>query len=143
MAEAKVLLVDDEIEFLESASERLGLRGFQVDTAENGPAALAKIEGKIYDAIVLDMMMPGQDGLETLKQALAKKPDLQIILLTGHATVEKGIQAMKAGAMDFLEKPANLDELAEKIKQGQAKRIQIEQKDRQQAVSDIMKRVGW
>ena len=102
MLQPNVLIVDDEPEFLETVAERLANRGFSVETASNGAVALEKIGNQIFDAIVLDLMMPEIDGMETLKRALKKKPDLQIILLTGHATLQTGIEAIKLGALDFM-----------------------------------------
>ncbi|MGD8562376.1 MAG: response regulator [Desulfarculaceae bacterium] len=143
MEQAYVLVVDDEQEFLESVSERLANRGFFVDTAQNGEQALKKIAEKIYDAIVMDLMMPGIDGMETLKRALAKKSDLQIILLTGHASVQLGVEAMRQGALDFMEKPADLDLLAAKIKEGKARRTEMDEQTREAAVREALKKYGW
>jgi len=143
MAEARVLIVDDEVEFLESIGERLRNRGFVVDTAGSGSQALEMIQSSIYDAIVLDVMMPGLDGMATLKQALARKADLQIILLTGHATLEAGVEAIKLGALDFMEKPADLDLLARKIKQGQERRLELDAQSREEAVREALKKYGW
>ncbi len=143
MSEARVLIVDDEQEFLESIAERLSIRGFLVDTATSGDKALEKIQGNIYDAIVLDLMMPGIDGITTLKQALAKKADLQIILLTGHATLETGVEAIKLGALDFMEKPADLDLLTEKIKEGRERRLELDAATREEAVREALKKYGW
>jgi DNA-binding NtrC family response regulator len=143
MAEARVLIVDDEVEFLESIGERLRNRGFVVDTASSGSQALDMIQSAIYDAIVLDLMMPGIDGMATLKQALAKKADLQIILLTGHATLETSVEAIKLGALDFMEKPADLDLLAQKIKEGQSRRLELDAQSREEAVREALKKYGW
>jgi len=143
MAEANVLVVDDEPEFLESVAERLANRDFAVDTAADGEQALDKIQGNLYDAIVLDVMMPGLDGMETLQRALAKKPDLQIILLTGHASVQTGVEAMRRGALDFMEKPADLDQLAAKIKEGKARRMEMDAETREAAVREALKKYGW
>jgi DNA-binding NtrC family response regulator len=143
MEEARVLVVDDEKEFLEGISERLRNRGFSVETSENGLDALNKVKETGYDAIILDLMMPQLDGLETLRQALAKRPELQVILLTGHATVEKGVEAMKLGAMDFFEKPADLDQLVAKIKEGKSKRMVLVEKKRQKVIDEILQKRGW
>ena len=102
----KVLLVDDEADFLDTLSERMRDRGMDVSTTTSAEDALKKLDAESYDAIVLDLMMPEMDGLELLKAIKKKRPELQVILLTGYATVGKGIEAMKLGAVDFLEKPA-------------------------------------
>ncbi len=143
MLQPNVLIVDDEQEFLEAVAERLANRGFSVDTAQNGADALDKIASNIFDAIVLDLMMPGIDGMETLKRALKKKPDLQIILLTGHATLQTGIEAIKLGALDFMEKPADIDALAAKINEGRDRRIEMDEQVREEAVRAALKKYGW
>ena len=143
MLQPNVLIVDDEPEFLETVAERLANRGFSVDTALNGAQALDKIDSQIFDAIVLDLMMPEIDGMETLKRALKKKPDLQIILLTGHATLQTGIEAIKLGALDFLEKPADIDLLAAKINEGRTRRIEMDEQVRETAVREALKKYGW
>jgi DNA-binding NtrC family response regulator len=143
MAEARVLIVDDEAEFLDSIGERLRNRGFQVDTALNGREALQKVQGNLYDAIVLDLMMPEMDGLQTMEKALEKKPELQVILLTGHATLEKGLEAMKGGALDFLEKPVDLDLLIQKIAEGKSRRVLLEDQLKDAAVKEALKKYGW
>ena len=107
----KVLLVDDEPHFIKMLAERLSVRGFSVETAGGGSEAVERVKEEPYDAIVLDLLMPEMDGLETLKQLKEINPDLQVILLTGHGTVDKGVEAMKLGAMDFVEKPADFHDL--------------------------------
>jgi DNA-binding NtrC family response regulator len=143
MDEARVLIVDDEAEFLDSIGERLRNRGFQVDTALSGSEGLQKVQGNIYDAIVLDLMMPDMDGLQTMEKALEKKPELQVILLTGHATLEKGLEAMKGGALDFLEKPADLDSLIQKIEEGKSRRVLLVDRIREKAVRAALRKYGW
>ena len=113
----KILIVDDEKDFLDVISDRLKARDMNVSTATSAAAALKKIDEDSFDAVVLDLQMPEMDGLEALKKMKEKNPDLQVIFLTGHATVEKGIEAMKLGAMDLIEKPADLTTIVERIKQ--------------------------
>lgn len=142
MAE-KVLLIDDEVEFLENLSERMRLRGMEVNTAETAEHAVAAIDGQDYDAIVLDLQMPDMNGIEMLKVIRKTHPDMQVILLTGKATLEAGIQAMKLGAMDFMEKPADIESLTEKIKKAQAKKMVIVEKETAEKVNDILSHKGW
>ncbi len=138
----KVLLVDDEKDFLEIMAQRMEARGFEVTTAGSAEQALSIIDKKPFDAIVMDFQMPGMDGMEALKAIKAKGPELQIILLTGYATVEKTVEAMQAGASDFLEKPADIEVLAKKIKKATAdKNIQVE-KQTEERVKDILQRFG-
>jgi DNA-binding NtrC family response regulator len=139
----KILLVDDEKDFLDVMSERIQARGMDVTTAESAEKALESVESGGYDAIILDLMMPGMDGLQTLKAIKKKNPDLQVILLTGHATVEKGIEAMKLGAMDFLEKPADLDKLTEIIHKAQARKMVIIERRMEEKMKQIIGTKGW
>ncbi|UCD18528.1 MAG: response regulator [Candidatus Zixiibacteriota bacterium] len=143
MAAAKVLLVDDEVDFCTVLAERMENRGFQVETAQSGMEAVELVKGKAYDAIVLDLAMPEMDGIETLKALLKINPDLQIILLTGRATLQKGIEAVKLGAVDFLEKPADIDALVGKIKEAQLKRDELFEKRLEDSISEIMKKKSW
>lgn len=143
MATAKVLIVDDEKEFSDVLAERMESRGYEVDTVESGTEALKRVPEKNYDAIILDLAMPKMDGIETLKRLLEMDSDLQIIVLTGHATVKKGIEAVKKGAAEFLEKPADINVLTEKIKSAQSKKTLLFEKRMEDAVSDIMKKKGW
>ena len=138
----KVLLVDDEKEFLEIMSERMKARGMEVTTAESADQAMSIIEKESFDAIIMDFQMPGMDGMEALKAIKNKKPELQIILLTGYATVEKTVEAMKIGATDFLEKPADFEALAEKIKKAKADKMLIVEKQTEEKIKDILKRFG-
>jgi len=139
----KVLLVDDEKEYLEIMSERMQARDMDVTTATSARQALEIIEKESFDAIILDFQMPGMDGMDALKAIKAKKPELQIILLTGYATVEKSVEAMKIGATDFIEKPADLEVLAEKIKKAKAKKMLIVEKQTEDKVKDILKKYGF
>lgn len=139
----KVLLVDDEVDFLETLCERMRLRDMDVTTSASPLDAIKKVQEKDYDAIIMDLKMPQMDGLQLLKVLKEKNPDLQIILLTGHATVEKGIEAMKLGATDFLEKPVDLNVLTEKIHKAQAKKMIIVKKHTEEKIKKILKVKGW
>jgi len=138
----KVLLVDDEKDFLEAMSERLRARDMDVTTASSASEAFEKMENEPFDAIILDFQMPEMDGMEALRSIKAKRPESQIILLTGYATLEKGIEAMKIGATDFLEKPADLEVLSQKIKQAKAEKMVIVEKQQEQKVIDAIKKYG-
>lgn len=111
-----VLLIDDDREFLDILSERLTIRGMEVTTAASGQTALDLMAKERFDVVVLDLQMPEMDGLQVLAQLAARNSTQPVILLTGHATVSRGVQAMKLGATDVLEKPVDIRELAEKIK---------------------------
>jgi two-component system OmpR family response regulator len=141
--EIKVLLVDDEPHFVKLLAERLEGRGVNVETAGGGPEALDKVKDEPYDAIILDLLMPDMDGLETLKQLREINPDLQVILLTGHGTIDKGVEAMKLGAMDFVEKPADFKALMEKIKEAKDKRMLLVEKRHEERIKELMKSKSW
>lgn len=143
MPAERVLLVDDEPEFVQVLSQRMESRGVGVDTAASGREALEKVRGKSYDAIILDLAMPEMDGIETLKRLLEDNPDLQVILLTGYATLQKGVEAIKIGAMDFLEKPAEIQELMEKIRKAKATRMLIVEKRAEEKIKSILETKGW
>lgn len=139
----KVLLVDDEEEFTSILSERMKSRGFDVDITNSGVNALKKVKQKSYDAIVLDLYMPEMDGIDTLKNLIEKNPDLQIIFLTGHATLEKGIEAVKLGAVDFMEKPVDIDKLIEKIYDAKTKKDLLSEERTKKDIDDLLKKKGW
>ena len=139
----KVLLVDDEVDFVEMMSQRLEIRDMDVETALSGDEALKYIERKQIDVMLLDVQMPGRDGLETLKETKKRKPLVRVLMLTGHATVEIAIQGMKLGADDFLIKPTDTEELIKKIGAAyEQKKIQ-EDRIRQAEIENITKRRGW
>jgi DNA-binding NtrC family response regulator len=117
-----ILIVDDEVQFLNILAQRLERRGLTVETAESGETALEKVKSKQFDTIILDLFMPGMDGFETLRRIREKDPDIHIIILTGQATVDRSVEAMKMGASDLLEKPVNLNKLMEKIGEALSKR---------------------
>lgn len=112
---AQILLVDDEEQFLNMLSRRLKEHGLKVDAVTSGDDAVEKIKNKNFDAIILDLVMPGMGGIETLKRIRKENPDLQVIILTGYPTKEKTVEAMKEGALEFLEKPADINTLLDKI----------------------------
>ncbi|MBU0909140.1 MAG: response regulator [Proteobacteria bacterium] len=141
--QAKVLLVDDEEEFCNMLSERLETRGLKVNTVLSGEDAVARVENQNFDAIIVDLAMPGIDGLETLRRIKEKRPDLEILMLTGHGTVKSGIEAMKLGAEDFLEKPVDMKVLLEKISEAKHKRMLILEKKSQEEVENIIKSKSW
>ena len=138
----KVLLVDDELDFLEAMSERMTARGMEVTTASSAKEAIEIIEKISFDAIILDFQMPEMDGMQALQTIKAKRPESQIILLTGYATLEKGVEAMKIGATDFIEKPADLEALSDKIKKAKAERMLIADKQQADKVLAAIRKYG-
>ncbi|MCF8079943.1 MAG: response regulator [Desulfobacterales bacterium] len=129
MAIAKVLLVDDETPFVEAMSRRLKKRDIEILAAFSGAEALdmLKNDGSV-EVVILDVKMPGMDGIETLGEIRKKFPLVEVIMLTGHATVETGIEGMKLGAFDYLMKPCDMDVLMNKLKEAVAKKRKHEEK---------------
>lgn len=110
-----ILLVDDEAGLLDFLSKRLQRRGFTVAIAETGHEALAVMETFRPQVVVLDVLMPGMDGLETLREIRRRFSDVEVLLLTAHASTEVAMRGMELGAFDYLIKPVTLGELVEKI----------------------------
>ena len=142
MAE-KVLLVDDEEAFLSIMSERMKNRGMTVLTTASATEAISIVEAESFDVIVLDLQMPGMDGLEAINTLKSKQPELQIILLTGHVTLERGIEAMKLGAADLMEKPADINILEYKIRKAHATNRILAQKRTEEKIKEIIENKGW
>ena len=117
---AKVLIVDDEQDFLDIMAERLQARGMDVSTATSAQDALEKVQSETYDAVVMDFLMPEMDGFTALKLFKEIQPDQAIILLTANVREEARIAAKKLGAMEVIEKPADLNLLAQKIEEAEA-----------------------
>jgi DNA-binding response OmpR family regulator len=123
MEKFKVMIVDDEVDFLETIVKRLKARNIDVNGVESGYQALEVLDHRNPDVIILDVKMPGMDGIETLREIKKKKPLTEVIMLTGHASVESGIQGMQLGAFDYVMKPIALDELLEKIRQAYERKL--------------------
>ena len=117
---AKVLLVDDEKDFLDIMAERMGARGLDVATAGSAEDALKMVIAESYDAVIMDLMMPEMDGLKALKLFKNLRPGLSIILLTANVPEEKCLEAIQLGAMAVIEKPADLNLLTQKIEEAKA-----------------------
>jgi DNA-binding NtrC family response regulator len=117
----KVLLIDDEPDFLEAMAVRMRVRGLEVKTTTSILDALSMTESESFDVIIMDLMMPEMKGLEALKTLKDQEPESQIILLTGYATREIEAQALKLGAVDLIEKPADLDHMMEIIRKARAR----------------------
>ena len=107
----RVLLVDDEPDFTDTLVRRLGMRQLHVHGVYSGAAALDYTDRNPVDVVVLDVRMPGMDGIQTLREIKARHPLVEVIMLTGHANVEVAIEGMKLGAFDYLMKPVKIDDL--------------------------------
>jgi two-component system, OmpR family, response regulator CpxR len=110
-----VLVVDDERDFVDPLAERLAARDFSVQTAYSGDEALARVSVADVDVVILDVLMPGKDGIRTLREIKERKPLVEVIMLTGQAMVKTAIEGMKRGAYDYLMKPTELVDLIDKI----------------------------
>ncbi|MFC1856795.1 response regulator [Thermodesulfobacteriota bacterium] len=125
-ATIKVLLVDDEKEFAESLSKRLKLRDFETDIAHDGEQALEVIKEGKHDVMVLDLRMPGIDGMEVLSQVKKSNPDVQVVVLTGHGTDKDEAAAKKLGAFAYLKKPVDIDHLIGALKKEKMKVLLVD-----------------
>ena len=135
----KLLMVDDEVKFLESISKRLELKNFDVTTASNGQEAIASAEKGLFDVAVVDFKMPGMDGAQVLKTLKANHKYLEIIMLTGHATVDSAVECTKLGAFKYLEKPYDFDKLVEVITEAYQERLKKKFEHNQKRIEEIQK----
>jgi DNA-binding NtrC family response regulator len=126
----RLLLVDDEEMFLEYLSKRLRNLRYDVTTCLTGEEVLEKLRQCDCDVVILDVLMPGIDGLETLVEIKKMKPLTEVIMLTGHASMESGINGMRMGAFDYLRKPFDTDELVSKIDRAYERKIEQEERIR-------------
>ena len=118
----KVLLVDDEVEFVQTTAKRLTRRRLNVEAAHSGAEALEMLAATEADVVVLDVRMPGMSGLDTLREIKGRHPLVEVIMLTGHVSVEVAIEGMELGAFDYLMKPVEFDELVYKIQDAHKKK---------------------
>ena len=130
MNPCRVLLVDDEVEFVQTVTKRLGRHELSVQAVHSGDDALCHLAGNPTDVVVLDVKMPGMGGIETLREIKARQPLVEVIMLTGHASVEAAIDGMELGAFDYLMKPVEFDELLYKIQDAHRKKSLQEAKIR-------------
>jgi len=128
MEAMKIMLVDDEERFLSTTQKLLTKKGIDVVTAASGAEALETLNHKYIHVVILDVKMPGMDGNETLKKIKRQFPLVEVIMLTGHATVESAIDGLKSGATDYLMKPTEIDDLIAKAREAFRKRLALEEK---------------
>jgi DNA-binding NtrC family response regulator len=128
MKGARILLVDDEVDFVDIMLKRLKKRDLQAFGAYSAEEALEILEHQLIDVVILDVKMPGTDGIDALRRIRAIHPLVEVIMLTGHATVESAIDGMKLGAFDYLMKPTDLDDLLEKVNEAYEKKLRHEEK---------------
>ena len=143
MLETKLLLVDDEEAFVAAMEKRLTMRNIKITTAYTGEEGLRKLdEDPDIDVVLLDVKMPGMDGIATLREIKNKHPMTEAIMLTGHATVESAIEGMKLGAFDYLMKPCDMDELVAKVEEAKTKRRAHQEKIIEAAGRELRGRRG-
>lgn len=141
MAIATIMLVDDEVPFVEAMTKRLMRRDLEVEQAFSGKEAIGKLaDGGKAEVVILDVKMPGMDGIDTLKEIKSKVPLVEVIMLTGHATVESAIEGMKLGAFDYLLKPCDMEHLISKVSEAASKKRQHEEKIINARINEITTR---
>ena len=141
MTIANVLLVDDEKKFVETMAKRLIKRELNISKAYSGEEALTKLASdENIEVVILDVKMPGMDGEETLKEIKKRHPLIEVIMLTGHATIESGIEGMKLGAFDYLMKPCEMDTLLAKVDEAAIKKRRHEEKIVEARIKEITSR---
>jgi len=138
MIGSKILLVDDEIIFTNNMSKLLTSRGYLVTAVNNGESAIRALEEKDFDVVVLDLKMPGMDGITTLKEIKKLGLFTETLILTGHGSVDTALEAIKIGAYDYLAKPCEIDELVEKIEGAWSKKDDGEKKDMQEKIQRVV-----
>lgn len=137
-----VLLVDDEKDFVEMLSLRLNEAGERVTPAYSGKECLDTLEKKNIDVVILDIRMPGMDGIETLKEIKRRHPLVEVIMLTGHGTTETAVQGMKLGAYDYLLKPADFEDLTAKLQGARQRKDEQEERIRRAEAKLLIRRTG-
>jgi DNA-binding NtrC family response regulator len=139
----RVLVVDDEQDFLETLVKRLGKRNIDATGVPSGELAIETMGKKLFDVVILDIKMPGgMDGIETLREMKKIQPLAEVILLTGHGSVETSIEGMKLGAFDYLLKPVKLEELMAKLAEAFEKKDAHDQKIRKAKIKELIRFPG-
>ena len=135
LEEVRVLLVDDEVEFVDTLAKRMKKRKLTTSSVNSGEDALEFLGQNPTDVVILDVKMPGIDGIQTLREIKQQYPLVEVIMLTGHANVEVAIQGMEIGAFDYLMKPMAIDDLVYKIQDAYKKKSIQEKKIKERLLS--------
>jgi len=143
MENARILLVDDEMDFTDTMSQLLRTRGYQVTAVNSGKSAIEALGQGRYDVMVLDLKMPGMDGMATLKEAKKLELFTETLILTGHATVDTALEAIKLGAYDYLTKPCDIDDLVQKIRGAWEKKDATEKQEIGKKIDRIVEGKGF
>ncbi len=141
MEKFRVLIVDDEVDFVETIVKRLIDRGLDVDGVHSGQEALDLMDKKDFDVVILDVKMPGMDGIETLRAMKKKSPLTEVIMLTGHGSVESGIQGLQLGAYNYVMKPVPLNDLLKQMAQAYERKLIEEERAGQTGGEAVPERV--
>lgn len=139
---ASILVVDDEKDFVEMLSLRLQEVGEKVSTAYSGKECLETLEKTSIDVVILDIKMPGMDGMETLKEIKKRFPIIEVIMLTGHGSTETAVEGMKSGAFDYLMKPADFDDLDAKLEGARKRKDEQEERIRKAEATLLLRKGG-
>ncbi len=138
MSKMRLLLVDDEERFLATTRILLEKRGVETLTATNGSDALALLDERPIDVVILDVKMPGMDGVEVLRRIKQRHPLVEVIMLTGHGSVESAVEGLKLGAFDYVMKPMDIPDLLAKAQEAHARKQAVEEKIRKAKVEKII-----
>ena len=138
----RVLVVDDEADFLTTLVNRLRKRNLEVSGVASGEKALGLLDKEPFDVVILDVKMPGMDGVDVLREMKRKWPPVEVIMLTGHASIESGIEGMKLGAFDFIIKPMDIDDLVDKMRKAFEKKSNHQEKIRQAKIKELKNPIG-
>jgi DNA-binding NtrC family response regulator len=139
----KILLIDDDVDFVETLAARLRRRGLYVEVATGGSEGIEKARETVFHVVIVDLAMPEMDGIETLKILQKRCPGIQVMLLTGQATISAAVEATRLGAVDVLEKPTDAVTLIEKIHAARAKHIATTDDGNPDEIEDILRKHGW
>ena len=142
MKGSKILLVDDEVVFTENMRKLLTTRGYRVTAVNSGDAAIRALDEEIFDVVVLDLKMPGMDGITTLKEIKKLGLFTETLILTGHGSIDTALEAMKLGAYDYLTKPCEINELTAKIEGAWEKKDEVEKRDIQEKIHKVVESPG-
>jgi DNA-binding NtrC family response regulator len=138
MIGSKILLVDDEVVFTQNMAKLLANRGYVVTAVNSGDAAIQALEEKDFDVVVLDLKMPGMDGITTLKEIKKLGLLTETLILTGHGSIDTALEAIKLGAYDYLTKPCEIDELVDKIQGAWETKDEAVKKDIEEKIQKVV-----
>ena len=134
-----LLIVDDEVQFLKSISKSLEVRHFSVIAVDRGEKAIEAAKKNPIDVALVDLKMPGINGEETLKALKAENKWMEVVILTGHGTIDSAVECTKSGAFSYLQKPCSLDELLDSLKNAYKKKVMNRKKIEEKKLDELLK----